>query len=132
MSQSDGEEISHYSTQFLLLLAQLVHESAVHPLTSSNAKPILQKLKAHPIVTREGRQLRMTESQFVKLYQQLLELNNLSTEDTEEHEDNHHRAPEYATQLCELLYEQRCEEIKESLSSIKDTFKHQLSTIEQH
>lgn len=132
-TMSQNGDVPDYSTQFLLLVAQLVHESAVHPLTVVNAKPILQKLKTHPIVTREDGQLKMTESQFVKLYHHLLEANELSTETETEHDekDTHHKAPEYATQLCEILYDERCEEIKRSLGWTQETFRSQLSVIEQ-
>ncbi|ODV93076.1 hypothetical protein PACTADRAFT_51328 [Pachysolen tannophilus NRRL Y-2460] len=132
-----------YSTQFLLLFSQLVHESAILELTADNFKSIRIKLKNHPIVTESNIKI-ANEAGLLSLYKKLLleygldpekfsegsEVKNEQNSDQLYNNSNKvKKPPVYATKLCEYLYLKRIEELKKGIEENGISFKEQLEKL---
>lgn len=130
-------DTSQYTTQFLLLFAQLVYDSCITELTLANFRSIASRLSKQVLVNPSAKQYAsfgLTAREALDLYYAMLEENGIDPSDLDSDKDSGKRAkkpPSFSTELCEVYYYRRISELQSNINSNKAVFKEQLQRLEE-
>ncbi|GME89849.1 unnamed protein product [[Candida] boidinii] len=136
MSSIDKTDPDAYTTEFLLLMCQLIYDNGFQDLNKRNANSLAKTLKTHPFLLQNSTEEELSQwlsgEVILKLFNNLLIRENIEKDVTKLKKNaphSNHTHPDYVTAICESLYAKRLEEIEASIDNNKVQFSEQLSKL---
>ncbi|GME67768.1 unnamed protein product [[Candida] boidinii] len=132
----DKTDPDAYTTDFLLLMCQLIYDNGFQDLNKRNANSLAKTLKTHPFLLQNSTEEELSQwlsgEVILKLFNNLLMRENIEKDVTTIKKNaphGSHTHPGYVTAICDLLYARRLEEIEASIDNNKVQFSEQLAKL---
>lgn len=103
----------------------MVHEACLVDLEPKDFGPILEKLNDHPLVNGV---LTISQEELCELYKEMIKENEIDVRDVGLGVQGK-KAPNFATELCEVYYFDRVKQLEDGLDKNKELFKDQLNQL---